>query len=261
MLMKTQKHFKRIAIGFLLVGISNAANLANPATPFPEARIAVGASYHLGGYTLTNQELPSLFNRIHARVSYSPIKYVSFGVDGGTIQIDVERTSDSAATFNGKFGYSGGGHLKLATPAFLKQRLSFVALGQGTIFKSVNKFNAEYAGKDATGAVGIQLHIPGFGYITAGPWVYLIFGKNKSFDGTTSEYSNINNVRGWLAIDYFPKMKELSNNKPYISLEFSVSPKANYSERIPVQEFSVSVSIGSITNRLYGTQSDVEWSP
>lgn len=261
MRMKTNLLYSCITIVFLSFEISSAANLANPATPIPDARIAVGASYHLGGYTLTNQELPSLFNRIHARVSYSPLKYVSFGIDGGTIQIDVERTSDSAATFHGKFGYSGGGHLKLATPAFLKQRLSFVAIGQGTIFKSINKFSAEYAGKDATGAVGMQVHIPGFGFITAGPWVYLILGQNKSFDGTTSIYSNTNNVRGWLAIDYFPKMKELSSNKPYISLEFSISPKANYSERIPVQEFSVSVSIGSITDRLYGTQSEVEWSP
>lgn len=248
-------------IGFLSLGISEAANLANPANSFPEARLAIGASYHLGGYTLTNQELPSMFNRLHARVSYSPLKYVSFGIDGGTIQIDVERSNDSAATFHGNFGYSGGGHLKLATPSFFKQKLSVVALAQGTIFKSANKFDAEYAGKDATGAVGIQVHIPGFGFITAGPWVYLIQGENKSYNGSTSFYSNTNNVRGWLAVDYFPKMKEISNNKPYISFEFSISPKADYSKRVPVQEFSFSISIGSITNRLYGTQSEVEWSP
>jgi len=262
MLMKTKLLNKCITIGFLSLGISNAANLANPGITFPEARIAIGASYDLGGYTLTNQELPSLFNRIHARVTYSPLKYVSIGIDGGTIRIDVERTSDSAATFHGKFGYSGGGHLKLATPSFIKDKLTVVALAQGTIFKSENKFSAEYAGKDATGAVGIQVHIPGFGYITAGPWVYLIQGENRSYDGTTSFYSNINNIRGWLAVDYFPKMKELTNNsKPYISFEFSISPKANYSERIPIQEFSFSISIGSITNRLYGTQSEVDWSP
>lgn len=265
MLMKRNKIYKSLAIGLLSFSVVHAVNLANPSITLPEARIAVGASYHLGGYTLTNLELPSLFNRIHGRVEYSPLKYLTIGIDGGTIQLNVDRyvdqNGDSIPVFEGNYGYSGGGHLKLSTPTFLKQRLAIIAIAQGTIFKSRNKFSAEYGGKDGTGVVGIQFHIPGFGYITAGPWVYLIQGENRSFDGRTSFYSNTNNIRGWLSIDYFPKMVELSDNKPYISFEVSISPKADYSERIPVQEFSISISIGSVTKRLYGMESDVDWSP
>lgn len=253
--------------------IVNSANLANPAITLPEARVAVGASYHLGGYTLTNYEIPSLFNRVHARVEYGPFKYFTLGVDLGVTQIDVDRyveqnhgRVDTFPVFQGKFGFSGGGHLKFSTPRFVKRYLSFIAIGQATMFNSVNNLSAAYKGIDGTGAVGLQVHIPGFGYISAGPWVYLIEGKAIGGKGTDSEgeehfYSNTDNVRGWFAIDFFPKMKEMSSNKPYLSLEMSVSPKVTYSQRILVQEFSVSVSVGSVTKRLYGAESDVEWNP
>ena len=253
------RHCLLYAIG--LASAASAANLANPTITLPEARVAVGVSYHLGGYSLTNDSIPALFNRIHGRVEFGPVKYLTIGIDAGATQIEVDRYNDTAAVFHGKYGFSGGGHLKLSSPPFAHQYLSFIVIAQATIFNSINKFSAAYGGKDGTGAIGLQLHIPGFGYITAGPWVYLIQGTNKSYDGESAFYSNTDNVRGWCAIDYFPKMKDPSSNKPYVSLEFSMSPRVTYSERIPVQAFSVSISIGSITKRLYGTESDVEWSP
>lgn len=264
--MKT-KHFKwQIPVIIVLsVSFIEAANLANPAITLPDARISIGASYHLGGYTLTNDTIPALFNRIHGRVEYGPLKYLTVGIDAGVTQIDVDRyidiSNDTVPIFHGKFGFSGGAHLKLSTPSFARRMISFIAIAQATLFTSKNKHTASYGGTDGTGIIGIQIHIPGFGFISAGPWVYLIQGENRSFDGTTSFYSNTDNVRGWIAIDYFPKLKDLSTNKPYLSLEFSISPKATYSERIPVQAFSVSISIGAITKRLYGVESDIEWSP
>lgn len=250
---------------FLLVHENVASNLANPAITLPEARIAIGASYHLGGYALSNREVPSLFNRIHARVEYSPIKYLTFGFDGGTMQIEVDKYvsgRDTIPVFHGKYGYSGGGHIKLATPPFLNNRISFIAIAQATMFNSENgEVLAGYKGKDGTGAIGVQFHLPGFGYVSAGPLAYIIKGENSSFNGSKSTYSNVDNIRGWLAIDYFPKVAELSKNKPYISFEFSISPSATVSERLPFQAISASISIGSITRRLYGTESEVEWSP
>jgi hypothetical protein len=258
--MKTNK--KLLIYWFLTVVTSaKAGNLANPAITLPDARIAIGASYHLGGYSLTNQEIPALFNRINGRVEYGPFKYLTIGVDVGAAQVEVDRYHDTLEVFHGKFGISGGGHLKASTPSFFNQSLSIVALAQATYFKSENEFSAYYSGIDGTSAVGLQVHIPGFGYISAGPWIYIIQGTNKGFNGTTGFYSNTDNLRGWLAIDFFPKLKEVSSNKPYISLEISVSPKANVSERIPVQAFSVSLSVGAITKRLYGVESDIEWEP
>ncbi|MBN1307047.1 MAG: hypothetical protein JXA18_03960 [Chitinispirillaceae bacterium] len=250
-----------ISVVLLVGSFVGASNLANPAITLPEARIAIGASYHLGGYSLTNDTVPALFNRIHGRFEYGPYKHLTLGIDAGAVQIEVDRYHDTVPVFHGKFGFSGGAHLKLSTPSFAKKIISFIAIVQATLFKSQNKHSAYYGGKDGTGIIGIQLHIPGFGYISAGPWVYLIQGENSSFNGKKNFYSNTDNVRGWLAIDYFPKIADVSSNKPYLSFEFSISPKATYSERIPVQAFSVSISIGSITRRLYGTESDVEWSP
>lgn len=262
-------YLNRILVLLLLAALPlvvTASNLANPAAAFPEGRIAVGASYHLGGYTITNKNVPALFNRFCGRVEFAPLKYLAFGADLGAIQIDVDRyivpgKQDTIPVFHGNYGFSGGGHLKLATPAFAHDIISFVAITQATLFNSSNSHGASYGGKDGVGAVGMQFHIPHFGYITAGPWVYLIRGENKSFNGKTGTYSNSNNVRGWMAIDFFPNLHEVSNNTPYFSLEFSISPEADYSKRLPVQEFSISLSIGSITGRLFGVESSVPWKP
>ena len=258
--MKTNK--MQLACWYLIAVTSvQASNLANPAIVLPDARVAIGASYHLGGYSLTNQEVSALFNRINGRVEYGPFKYLTIGVDAGATQVEVDRYHDTLEIFHGKFGISGGGHLKASTPAFFNQSFSIIAMAQATYFKSENEFSAYYSGIDGTGAVGLQVHIPGFGYISAGPWVYVIQGTNKGFSGSTGYYSNTDNLRGWLAIDFFPKLKEVTSNKPYISLELSVSPKANVSDRIPVQAFSVSLSVGAVTKRLYGAESDIEWEP
>jgi len=255
---------KILLIVLSIAALSMASNMANPAAAIPEARVAVGASYHLGGYTLTNEEIPAIFNRLHARVHYAPSSLLGFGIDLGTAQIDVDKSgsgSESIPLFHGKFGFSGGAHLRVSSPFFLKEHISLMGIGQATYFSSENKHGASYSGFDGSGAVGVQFHIPGFGYISAGPLVYIIQGSNKHYTGGTDFFSNANNLRGWISIDFFPKMKDLFSNKAYVSLEFSASPLINASSRIPVQEFSISLSIGSVTGRLYGTQSDMDWEP
>jgi hypothetical protein len=249
---------------FLLSSTVLASNLANPSVNAPEARIAIGASYHLGGYTLSNMAIASLWNRVHSRVEYSPFKFLSLGIELGATQIDVDQFingSDTVPVFHGKFGFSGGAILKLSTRAFLKDYLKITSITKASYFSSKNQYNALYKGIDGVGIIGIQFHIPRFGYITTGPLVYLIDGTNRSYTGEENYYSNLNNIRGWIAIDFFPKLKEITSNKPYISMEFSMSPKINYSRKIPVQEFSFSISVGSITKRIYGIENDVEWEP
>ncbi|HEX3019125.1 MAG TPA: hypothetical protein VHP36_02440 [Chitinispirillaceae bacterium] len=241
-----------------------ASNLANPATNIPEARIAIGASYHLGGYTLSNKAIPSVWNRIHSRLEYAPLNFLSLGIELGATQIDIDKYQigpDTIPVFHGKFGFSAAASLKLSTPALLRDLLKFTAISKVSYFSSKNKYNAAYKGIEGAGIVGIQFHIPQFGYITTGPLVYLIDATSRSYTGKENFISNINNIRGWIAIDFFPRLKEITTNKPYISLEISMSPEINYSRRVPVQEFSASISIGSVTRRLYGTENDIEWEP
>ncbi len=249
---------------FLLSNTVLASNLANPAVSIPEARIAIGASYHLGGYTLTNKEIASLWNRIHSRVEYAPLEFVSLGIEFGATQIDVDsyiNGFDTVPVFQGRFGFSGGAVLKLSTPAILHDYIKITCITKASFFSSKNNHKALYKGIDGVGIIGVQFHIPRFGYITTGPLVYLIDGTNQSYTGKENFYSNVNNIRGWIAIDFFPRLKEITTNKPYISLELSVSPEVDFSRKVPVQEFSVSISIGSVTRRLYGMQNDIEWEP
>lgn len=241
-----------------------ASNLADPAVVVPAARLAVGASYDLGGFTITNDSVPCILNRIMARISFAPFSFVNFGVDGGATQMEIAADTtppDTIGVFHGKYGFSGGGHLKLSTPFFFNDLVGAVGILHGTYFSSKNNAGTVYSGMDANGGVGLQFHIGDFGYVTAGSSVYLIFGKNKSYAGQQGKYSNINNVRGWLAIDYFPAAAVGSNNLLYISLEVSVSPKVAFNDRVPIQEMSVSLCIGSISRKLYGKAPDADWRP
>jgi hypothetical protein len=251
-----------------LAASSFGANIANPAAQIPDARIAVGASYFVGGSTISNNEIPLMMNRLGARVSYAPIRYVNVGLDFGTAQVSVDQYtvgSDTIPVFDGGFGWSVGGHLKLSSP-YIGNYVSAFGLTNGNLFRSKNKLGAYYGGADAVGVVGVQVRIPQFGYVSVGPQVYLIQGENKGYDSNEKgKYSNINNVRGWIAFDYFPEMGSLSriselagDNRPYVSVEFTMSPKIGGSKRVPIQEFSLSISVGTITQRLYGVDKEAE---
>jgi hypothetical protein len=242
----------------------HAADLANPAVVVPPARLSVGASYNLEGCSISNRAVPSLLNRYEARISYSPFSFVNVGVDGGACQMDVAgdtTATDTVGIFHGGYGFSGGAHLKLGTPFFLNNIVSAMGILRGGIFSSKNDAGTEYGGSDVAGAVGLQFHIPNFGYVTAGSEVYLILGKTTDYLGNKGYYSNVNNVRGWLAIDCFPSQVLNAKNLFYVSLEMTVSPKVRFNDRAPVEEFGVSVSIGVVTPRLYGQQSEVDWKP
>jgi hypothetical protein len=243
---------------------AGALNLANPATLIPVARMAVGASYDVGGYTISNDSVPCVMNRFQGRLTFAPLSFLNIGVDAGASRMFVAGDTTSADTigvFKGNFGFSGGIHIIMGTRFFYNDLFRIVGIGQASFFSSSDNTKITYGGNEGTGAVGLQFHIPRFGYITVGPEIYLISGKNKGFDGIQHRYSNINNVRGWMAIDYFPKDKVMSNNKYYISLEISLSPMADFNKEAALQEIRFSIGLGSITKRLYGEESDVEWSP
>jgi hypothetical protein len=256
----------KITIACLMASISSlsASTLANPAVLIPPARIAFGVSYNLEGISLTNREVPSMFNRVQGRISFSPFSYLNIGLDAGASQIEIASdttTTDTISVFHGKYGFSGGGHIKLGTPFFFDNLVSIIGIANGSYFASKNEEGTLYSGFDGNGGIGLQFHVPTIGYFTAGTSVYLIEGKNKSYNGVEGVYSNVNNVRGWLALDYFPPEKMGSKNTFYLSLEVFASPKVAFNERVPVQEFGFSISVGSISQRLFGQETALEWKP
>ena len=94
----------------LACGTAHAANLADPAVLIPPARLSIGASYDLGGNSITNGTVPSIMNRVQARLSYSPFSFLNFGIDGGTTQMDVAgdtTATDTFGVFHGGYGLSG----------------------------------------------------------------------------------------------------------------------------------------------------------
>jgi len=240
------------------------SDLANPAGMLSPGRISLGASYHVGGYTITNQELGCIMNRLHARVDYGPLQYLNFGIDLGASQMDVESTTvysgdnDTVGThyisFQGKFGFSGGVHLKAATPRFFNDMMAVFGMASATMFTSSNDDGAYYSGIDGAGVVGLQFKVPKFGFVSAGAKLYYIHGSNKGYNSDKeSDYSNTDNVQGWLALDFLPPVKATAKGMPYFSAEITLVPGVKMGdEAVPIQGISFSVGIGWISPRLYG---------
>jgi hypothetical protein len=244
---------RALPLMFCAAFASWGANLANPAAQAGPARMSFGASYYIGGADITNDTIPLMMNRVSGRASYSPVRYVNFGADVGAVMVGVEEYK-TAPVFDGRFGWSVGGHLKLSTP-YLFDRVALLALGNYNLFRSTNKFGAYYGGADAAAAAGLQIRLWD-GYLSLGPQIYAIMGKNRGFDGTKGKYSNLNNMRAWIAYEYFPDDIFGGEHKPYMSFELTVSPKIRPSKRVPFREFSASISVGTITRRLYGEGRD-----
>lgn len=247
--------------GIVGLGVTTSATAANPTFAPGEARCAIGASYHLGGYSITNDSVPAIFNRAHASFTLAPIRYLDLGVDLGATQIEVASLADTADTigvFHGKWAFSGGGHLKVSSPFFFNNLLAVVGIGEASYFSSRNANGAIYGGYDASGAAGVQLRIPQFGFLTAGARLYVIQGKNQDYTGETGTYSNIGNLRGWLALDFAPPVKGSVKGTPYFSFETSVGPRVKFGNKVPIKEISFSFSIGWISPRLWGIPTDEE---
>lgn len=256
------------ALLFAGASLCAAANLANPLLPLPAARLAVGGSYHFGSHTITNWEIPSLMNRLHARVTYSPIPFFDIGAEAGATQVNVAsetRTtpSDTVTTgiFDGKYGFSFGVHMKAATP-LLKGIIGGLVAATGTRFSSENADGAFYGGMDIAVAGGLLFHIPKVGYIACGPKLYVIQGENRSYNSTRSQdYSNLNNLRGWIAFEYFPKVPLVANTRPYVSFEMSIGPDADAGGPTHLTGVSFSIAVGALTHRLYGEATGAGWEP
>jgi hypothetical protein len=255
MVSRTDRKILFLIIFFLAAASSKGSDLANPAFVIPSARMAIGGSYHMGGYLLTNEKVPSIMNRFNASCTFDPFKYFDIGIDVGATQLDVashESNTDTIGLFHGDYRFSAGAHLKVSTPFFLNNYLACIAIGQASFFSSQNTYKAEYSGIDGAGAAGLQARIPQFGFVTAGAKVYLIDGKSTGYDGVKRTFSNVNNLRGWLAIDCVPEMKGDVKGKPYFSFEMSIAPDVDFGDKVPIQEIAFSFSIGWITPRLYG---------
>lgn len=240
---------------------SHAAGIANPAAMVPTGRIYIGASYHLGGYTVTNEELGMVTNRFHARVGYSPLDYLNFGIDLGASQVDVDSVTITTATdtthfisFQGKYGFSGGINVKGATPRFFNDMMSVIGIANATIFSSENDDGAAYGGIDIDGVLGLQFKIPKFGYVSAGAKLYYIQGSNKSYDSKTEhDYSNTDNLQGWIALDFVPSFKGGNvKGKPYFSAEVALTPSVSTGGSVPLQGIAFTFSVGWVSPRLYG---------
>jgi len=250
---------RKILLLAILFAVSSwATSVSYPAAPVPTARFATGATYdYFGGYFYRApvSDLPFNMHGINAFFTYAPVTYVNFGVDLGMRDVNIPQGNHNY-DFNGKLGIAAGQHLKLATPYF-GDVMGIVAMCRGLWFYSKDSHSSFYSGSQLVGSGGLSFHVQRFGYISCGIKYLEIFGENGFGDGT---WSNDATLGGWASFDYFPKTN-VKRYIPFISFEFGFFPsdKPFYGSGTIVRNASFGVTIGAITNRLYGDEDN--WRP
>lgn len=246
----------------ILISSAFAANLTSPATPVPDARIALGLTYNLEGFELyqSDVEAYSLTNRLNISVTFAPISNINIGVDFGAGNVAIS-AADAIRDYHGDIGFSGGLNTKLSSN-FINDRIAFMGIMKANWFLSEGNQESQYSGMDLSAGAGPIVHINNFGYIAAGLKYQEIVGKNMDYSGNEGKWSNDETLGGFIAIDYFPKSELISNYIPYITFELGVFPGAGLKEKeTSVKDLSFSLSFGAITKRLYGKKSELNWRP
>lgn len=251
-----------VLVALIAAVVSWGASVSYPFTPVPTARFATALSYDMYGIGLYKSNVAGASAMIHgfnASFTYSPITFINFGLDVGERKVDIF-TYDKSYNFDGKIGFAGGTHVKLATPYF-SDIIGIVGVAR-TLWFSSARHDVYYGGMDFTGAGGISFHINSFGYISCGMKYFEIFGRTGGVQSPIgSNWSNDKVSGGFVSFDMFPKTSA-RKYIPFVSVELALFPQleAFDGDRPAIRNASLSITIGGITNRLYGN-SDNDWRP
>jgi hypothetical protein len=270
---------------FLFALSSWAIGVSFPTAPVPTARFATGVSYdYYGGYMsykesplFLTEDIPFNMHGIVAFVTFAPVTFINLGFDMGIRDVNAfyaEELYNMADNLTGQFGFSGGAHLKFATPYF-GDVFGIIAVGKWQSFYSEgNSDNTKWyygdipvnwsnSGDIITGAGGFSFHVKNFGYISFGAKYLDIYGEVKVSPAVIekTKWSNDPMLGGWISADYFPRTN-IKNYIPFLSFEVGFFPdsKAFTGGNPVLKNASFSVTIGGITNPLYGN-SDKNWRP
>ena len=146
-------------------------NLANPAAAIPEQKVATGASYHLGGYTLTNKEILPFLTACMQECTMP--REFPHRCGSGAMRSMWNDMYSREIRFPCSMENSGSQEEPSQVSTPVSQRtLIIVGIGQATYFY-LNKYDASYRALMGPGD-RTSVPYPRFGYITAGPLLYLI---------------------------------------------------------------------------------------
>ncbi|MDR0303682.1 MAG: hypothetical protein LBH98_02775 [Chitinispirillales bacterium] len=252
-----------VLFAFIAVVFSYGGGVAYPLTPVPSARFATAISYDMYGGYLYKPSISGAtvtLQGFNASFTYSPITFINFGFDLGERNVKIF-THDEQYRFDGKIGFAGGTHAKFATPYF-NELIGVVGFVRALWFSSETKNETYYGGMDFTGAGGLSFRVKNFGYISLGAKYFEIVGKNGEVSGTQSgSWGNEDVFGGWVSFDMFPKIP-VRKHIPFFSIELCLFPGADAFDgtKPAIRNASFNLTIGAITNRLYGN-SDKDWTP
>jgi len=252
-----------VLVALIATVFSWGGGIAYPLTSVPTARFATALSYDMYGGYLYKSSIPNAATTLqgfNASFTYSPITYINFGFDAGERSVKI-LTYDDQYKFDGNIGFAGGAHAKFATPYF-NDLLGGVAFVRALWFSSEDKYEIYYGGMDFTTAGGLSFHVKNFGYISFGAKYFEIVGKNGGVPGSAGgTWSNDEVLGGWVSFDMFPRLFE-RKYIPFFSIELALFPGADAFDGAKplIKNASFGITIGAITNRLYGN-SDKDWTP
>ncbi len=228
----------------------------SPMSEFGPSQVSVAAFFDHSGQDLFEEAYPSLLNTTGLSLDYAPWPYIQMGIFGGGGELDAvvpdKLLSDTTRhNYLTDYGLYGGGSAKLATPRFLSNTTRFVSYGSAGYLKSSDASGNIKTPIIYNGGVSIQFMVMEKLNFVVGGEYYAWDGEQKSATGQVSENLGISKpggdtdyLRGLVGVEYFFKGK----SRPFISVAFRPNAKIGWKNNMGLQNGSISISLGAMTN-------------
>ena len=245
---------------FLLICITVPLTAHPPDAPlaaYGPAKMAAGFYFDHSGQDIfdDSQRTPSLLNTTGGQVTFAPFRVLHFGAYIGAAEFDhkAPRDDPDGPAFNADFNLTYGGCAKAFTPGFLSDRMRVFASGSAGHFKVEDDFKNVRKAWEFHAGLGVQYTPLKLLTIGVGGELYVLDGEQEHTSVSGVGFGNRDYYRGLLSFELCPKTNsEFIEGQPFISLSFRFTGDMGWDDDLGLKNASLNVSVGWITDFLYG---------
>ncbi|MBF0431848.1 MAG: hypothetical protein HQK83_11250 [Fibrobacteria bacterium] len=238
---------------------------AGPLTDYGPAKMAGAIFFDHSGQDIFEgaEETESILNTGGFHLSYAPFKMVQLGLYVGGAEFDHHAPANKPDTayFDSEFKITGGATGKLVSPHFLYDKARVFVYGMAgyleakDTYQNVRQLNVYQSG------IGFQFQIMKSLNAALGFEAFFIDGNQANTSvGLGENPFGINTpYRGMISLEYYPKTyRDLWENQPFFSITVRGAPGIGLDNNLGLKNASIAVSVGMITNFLYGKYKERE---
>jgi len=246
----------------LLIGMSisvTAHPAGAPLTDYGPAKMALGLYFDHSGQELfnDNQRAHSLLNTTGAQLTYAPFRVLQIGVYVGGAEFDHDPSADDpdGPGFNANYSLTFGASGKIFTPGFMSDKLRGLLFGSMGFLKAEDGYRNVRQVFECHSGLGLQYQVIKIMKLGIGAEVYYLDGEqgNDSVSTGSNPFGNRDLYRGLISMEFYPKTNpDLIQGQPFICISFRFTGDMGWDENLGLKNGSLSITLGWITDFLYG---------